>query len=79
MQEKENLKQHKAEDKAQKQQERILKKEAKGSGTKTKRREDTQNCYKEARSHTKGICKQCNTNNTKESVAETSSFDTAPI
>ena len=73
LQDKENLKQQKAEEKMQKQQERILKKQQKEEEIKRKKEEKIcKTAIKEAQSHAKGNRKQCNTNNATECVSGTS-------
>ena len=73
LQEKENLKQQKAEEKVRKQQERILKKQQKEEEMKRKKEEKIRKtAIKETQSRAKGNRKQCNAKNAAECVASTS-------
>ena len=73
LQEKENLKQQKAEEKVRKQQERILKKQQKEEEMKRKKEEKIRKtAIKEAQSRAKGNRKHCNAKNAAECVASTS-------
>ena len=80
LQEKENIKQQKAEEKERRQQERILKKKQKEDELKQKQEEKIRKAaIKQAQSTKgKGTCKQCITKNTTESIAGPSSVNTTP-